>query len=82
MISNESPNDTPRTKQMRKDLARIKDMIAKFESTQPGGKVAALTEENAILRELLTSWQAVTAYEFQTDDRLHLNILTKRMLCG
>lgn len=69
-----SPNATEPEKKMRKDLKRISNMIEYFHATKDP------EQQIAIYRELLTSWQGVTAMDYQTDDRLQLNILTKRML--
>ncbi len=65
---------------MRSDLQRLKDMVLEFEEPHSKKERAAL--EVALLRELLTSWQALTEFEYQTDERLHLNMLTKRMLAN
>lgn len=65
---------------MRADLERIKKMIDEFVVTPYSPSVSGAIEENVILRELLTSWQALHSSEYQTDVKLHLNMLTKRML--
>lgn len=68
---------------MRSDLERIKKMCdTYFEDVEASGGQAKfhLEKENAILRELITSWQSMSQHEYQTDHKLHLNMLTKRML--
>lgn len=75
------PNATE--KKLRADLERIKKMIEEHE-VQKGPDGHNLYDEglaeNSILRELLTSWTAVTSNEYNTDERLTLMILTKKML--
>lgn len=81
--SKDSPNEPEPEKKTRSDLERIKGLIETFEEMWGVLNVEArLSEENSILRELLTSWQGITAADYQTDNRLHLNMLTKRMLEG
>lgn len=70
---------------MRSDLERIKKMIDVFrdnEDTLINDPLSLVCAREAIHRELLTSWQAMNAAEYQTDAKLHLNMLTKRMLEG
>lgn len=69
-------------KKMRADLERIKKMCDEYDDACRDGCTSHvhLESENAILRELITSWQAMSANEYQTDHKLHLNMLTKRML--
>jgi hypothetical protein len=73
-----SPHETATVSKMRSDLQRIKNMIDDLDP--PDSKMKQLVAINHVLRELLTSWQGITAADYQTDERLHLNMLTKRML--
>ena len=66
---------------MRADLERINKMINYHRDCGPEEtNVGGLQRENDILRELLTSWQALTSNEYQTDVKLHLNMLTTKAL--
>lgn len=76
--SKDSPNETVPEKKMRSDLERIKRLIDSYEEHNNGAWDE--DEEIHVMRELLTSWQGITAADYQTDNRLHLNMLTKRML--
>lgn len=74
-----SPNEPASDAKMRKDLERIKQMIDEWSSVRLSKAIMA-EREIALYRELLTSWQGITAADYQTDNRFHLNMLTKRML--
>lgn len=84
MKSKLSPNVTGTEKNMRADLTHIKKLINNLESNTDGRLLLASYSEDReeIYRELLTSWQSITAMDYQTDARLHLNMLTKRVLNG
>ena len=85
-MSDPSPNEQPSETKMRSDLSRIAALIHDHNISLENGWYedanAELQEENNIWREIVTSWQAVTAADYQTDARFHLNMLTKRMLNG
>lgn len=73
-----SPNITPSAKTMRSDLKRIEKLMDGLENVRSRWHKAE--EIILVMRELLTSWQAITAAEYNTDERIQLNMLTKRML--
>lgn len=68
-----SPNDPDRVTNIRSDLNRIKALIDSC------GAFDA-EEECHMLRELLTSYMAMTEREYLTDEHMLLNSLCKRVL--
>ena len=66
---------------MRADLERISTLINDYVALgSERNMISSYESEVAILRELLTSWQGLTSNEYQTDIKLHLNMLTTRAL--
>lgn len=65
---------------MRADFERIKKMLLDYESNTDGKMKGDSDGFEEIARELLTSWLAMTEREYQTDNNLHLVMLTKKLL--
>lgn len=88
-MKSESHNDSERVKEINQELNAIVPLIKELETAiedydgfDPKAPQELVEGENTIMRRLLRLAQRLTEKDYQTDERLKWDYLTRRVLNG